>query len=617
MNGKVSCITPCFNGASYLHNYINGMLSQTYKNVELIFVNDGSTDNTEDIILSYEDKFKEKGWDFIYIKKENGGQASAINKGLKIFTGDYLCWIDSDDIILPTFFEEMSSFLKNNAEYDFVSAEVEHVLENTLKVIYVQRRDYSRSDKDIFWDNVSHLDSVNVHSTFLMVKSKAFLKINPNRSILEDVKTQIPQLALPLFYFCKCGYIKKVLAKYVVRADSDSHSCEVSRLERLSRYERENLHALENMNMPQKDKERAISLSKNYFEKMKLEVVYSHYKSVKGKDVLKVLNNNGILTYFCDIDNFGDALNKYIFSDFLGKGKIQSSSIYTSNLIGIGSLLDNVLLDNKSKFINRKYPLRVFSSGFGFDVGGFFHNPDIIFPERLKRDVVLYALRGKLTKKRLEDILGKKIEVALGDGGLLASCLLENEKIEKKYDLGIVPHYADYNNEIFKSIQKNIPNSKILDITSNPIDFLRELASCRAVISTAMHPLIACDSLRIPNLWVRISEKTTSRYKFYDYYSVFNKKKEPFDLLKNKFTKKNLADIVNNYDITDDEVLKIQNDLKKALLKLKSDLDGDISKVKTLCRKVLIKNSLIKFLCAFIFFKSLRQKIRNKYLFKF
>lgn len=323
-----------------------------------------------------------------------------------------------------------------------------------------------------------------------------------------------------------------------------------------------------------------------------------------------------ILTYFCDIDNFGDSLNKYIFREFLGR-KIKYSHICISNLIGIGSLLENILLDNKSKFINRNYPLRIFSSGFGFDVGKFFHNPNIIFPEKLKRNVALYALRGKLTKKRFEDILGNKIEVALGDGGLLASCLLKNEKIDKKYDLGIVPHYADRDNKIFKSIQKNIPNSKILNVRSNPIDFLKTLASCKTVISTAMHPLIACDSLRIPNLWVRVSETSTSRYKFYDYYSAFDKKKEPFDLLKNNFTTKTLKHIYDNYDITDDKIFKIQNNLINALLKLKYDLNDDVAKVKSLYYKTLLKNYSVKFLCSLLPSKSLRHKLRNKFFTKF
>ena len=65
-------------------------MSQTYSNVQYIFVNDGSIDNTENIILSYKDKILEKGWEFIYIKHENNlGQSVAINHALTQVNGKY------------------------------------------------------------------------------------------------------------------------------------------------------------------------------------------------------------------------------------------------------------------------------------------------------------------------------------------------------------------------------------------------------------------------------------------------------------------------------------------------------------------------------------------------
>ena len=54
---KITIISPCYNGETHLEAYINGLFSQTYTNVEYIFINDGSTDNTENIIKSYEEKF--------------------------------------------------------------------------------------------------------------------------------------------------------------------------------------------------------------------------------------------------------------------------------------------------------------------------------------------------------------------------------------------------------------------------------------------------------------------------------------------------------------------------------------------------------------------------------
>ena len=70
MKEKISVISPCYNGENYLKPYIEGLLSQTYTNVEYIFVNDASDDKTEEVILSYKQKFLDKGWKFIYLVQQ-------------------------------------------------------------------------------------------------------------------------------------------------------------------------------------------------------------------------------------------------------------------------------------------------------------------------------------------------------------------------------------------------------------------------------------------------------------------------------------------------------------------------------------------------------------------
>lgn len=93
----VSIITPCFNGEAYLDRYFSSVLQQTYQPLELIFINDGSTDRTAEIAENYRPRLEAKGIRFIYQAQENAGQAAALNRGLKLFTGEYLTWPDSDD----------------------------------------------------------------------------------------------------------------------------------------------------------------------------------------------------------------------------------------------------------------------------------------------------------------------------------------------------------------------------------------------------------------------------------------------------------------------------------------------------------------------------------------
>lgn len=102
---KVSIIIPVYNGENYLSEAIDSALNQSYKNYEIIVVNDGSTDNTEDIVKKYKDKL-------IYYKKKNGGVSSALNVGIKKMTGDYFLWLSHDDIILPNHIQELVEFIR-------------------------------------------------------------------------------------------------------------------------------------------------------------------------------------------------------------------------------------------------------------------------------------------------------------------------------------------------------------------------------------------------------------------------------------------------------------------------------------------------------------------------
>ncbi len=88
-----SIIMPCYNSQDYVRNAIESVVNQTYPNIELVIINDGSFDDTLDIVDSYARKDKR----IKLYSKENGGYASAVNMGLDKITGDYFCFIGSDD----------------------------------------------------------------------------------------------------------------------------------------------------------------------------------------------------------------------------------------------------------------------------------------------------------------------------------------------------------------------------------------------------------------------------------------------------------------------------------------------------------------------------------------
>ena len=106
-NPLVSVIIPVYNGANYMREAIDSALAQTYKNTEVIVVNDGSDDNgkTDEIALSYGDKIR-------YFKKKNGGVSSALNVGIKNMCGEYFSWLSHDDVYTPCKIEHQIDLLK-------------------------------------------------------------------------------------------------------------------------------------------------------------------------------------------------------------------------------------------------------------------------------------------------------------------------------------------------------------------------------------------------------------------------------------------------------------------------------------------------------------------------
>lgn len=100
----VSVIIPAYNVEKYIGELLDSLYNQTYKEFELIVIDDGSTDNTNQILQQYKE---EKLKDMIIYKQENKGQSSARNKGISLSTGNYLMFIDSDDLIEYDYIERL------------------------------------------------------------------------------------------------------------------------------------------------------------------------------------------------------------------------------------------------------------------------------------------------------------------------------------------------------------------------------------------------------------------------------------------------------------------------------------------------------------------------------
>lgn len=123
---KVSVIVPVYNVENYLAKCLDSLVRQTYQNIEILVVNDGSKDDSEHIIQEYAQKYPEKVKPFI---KENGGLSDARNFGIDHATGDYLGFVDSDDYVAPSMFEEMVHLAEKN-QSKMVICNIQKVDEN-------------------------------------------------------------------------------------------------------------------------------------------------------------------------------------------------------------------------------------------------------------------------------------------------------------------------------------------------------------------------------------------------------------------------------------------------------------------------------------------------------
>lgn len=103
---KISIVIPAYNASNYLAEAIDSALAQTYSNVEIIVVNDGSQDNgaTEQVALSYGDRIR-------YFHKENGGSSSALNMGIANMTGEWFSWLSHDDLYVPEKLEKQIAYM--------------------------------------------------------------------------------------------------------------------------------------------------------------------------------------------------------------------------------------------------------------------------------------------------------------------------------------------------------------------------------------------------------------------------------------------------------------------------------------------------------------------------
>lgn len=146
-NPLVSIVIPVYNGSNYLREALGSALSQTYKHLEIIVVNDGSQDDTESIALSYGDRIR-------YFAKENGGTSTALNLAIENMKGEYFSWLSHDDLYYPQKIEkEVEALSKLENKDTIIICDVDGMTDHTKTfrtALYQEHRDAYPSRNDSY-----------------------------------------------------------------------------------------------------------------------------------------------------------------------------------------------------------------------------------------------------------------------------------------------------------------------------------------------------------------------------------------------------------------------------------------------------------------------------------
>ena len=249
----VSMIVPCYNCEKWIGRLIESVISQTYDNIELIVVNDGSTDRSGEIIDFYEQKVTDRGYKFKSIHQENKGLGGAINAGLKVFCGEYLCWLDADDYLEPTSVEDRVKVLIENPDFAIVTSNAYIRKSDDLENFTLLVTDEQDQKQEWQFEKLLNGPGSIFCSGCHMVRTESFLDVNPEREIYPARRGQNWQMLLPIYFKYKRYYLHKPLYNYVVYKESMSRgdNTEKTMLERYNEHEILLKHTLKNIEQNQ------------------------------------------------------------------------------------------------------------------------------------------------------------------------------------------------------------------------------------------------------------------------------------------------------------------------------------------------------------------------------
>lgn len=276
---------------------------------------------------------------------------------------------------------------------------------------------------------------------------------------------------------------------------------------------------------------------------------------------------------YSKVPNMGDLLNEYLMERVFQFPYVRSlGKIWELELTGIGSFMDALFTgpEKAEKNPMKRSVKSLVCSHCAVECNtwgtGFLDDYSAKRTGLIRNKVNFMAVRGKLTQQTIETILGKRINPILGDGGILAPMLFDKE-IPKEFEIGLIPHFREYQAKEITFFQKKYPQIHVIDLQADPIQVIREIASCEYIISSSLHGLILSDGFRIPNIRIKMTDAPLGTgFKFDDYYSAYDivNPARQIRSIEDVPTKNEIVDL---YQITDAMSKKMQDDMYSCMCK--------------------------------------------------
>ena len=269
-NPKVAVLIPVYNGAKFIDQCFGYLINQRYDNVEVIVINDGSTDDSEDLLCKYEKIFEKRGFSYRHLQQPNSRLAIAMNNALQYVTAEYIMIYEIDDVLYRDGILDKVRYMQSHPEYGMVRNNGYYInsFSECGKRLFVNSK--IKNESENVFERILNGTANNWPASYLIRKEIFFDLLGESHKIYEHPGGCHLQFMMPMAYASKVGFIDKPLMGYYVHIDSDSHKGGIgAAIKRTYQYGEIRSEVIKRIDMPEPDKEHYLTVVENLYNNVR------------------------------------------------------------------------------------------------------------------------------------------------------------------------------------------------------------------------------------------------------------------------------------------------------------------------------------------------------------